>query len=89
MSLFDKKFCSKGEVITKQGSPFLNLYLIRHGAFEILYTQKQNFYSDFDLNFFLTLNNKERFTSNRVFELKNSYNKFDELKVKINLSFQI
>lgn len=87
MSLFEKKHCKKGDIVCRQNTDFDHLYLIRRGDFEVVYTNKKNFSSDFDLNFFLKLNdNKERFTSSRVFELKESYYKYDNFKVKEMIS---
>ena len=81
-SLFEKKSFNKGEVIAKQWSEFNNIYLIRKGSCEVVYKYKENYTSDFDLNYFAKLNDKkERFTSNRVFELRSSYKQVEDFKV--------
>jgi CRP-like cAMP-binding protein len=84
-SILEKKFYKKGDIVAKQGDNYDGVYLIRRGSFEVSFKNKKNFYSEFDMNYFIKLNEEsnERFSSSRAFELKDHYGEIEEYKVVI------
>jgi CRP-like cAMP-binding protein len=83
-SLFERKAYNKGESVILQGSPYDRIFIVRKGSFEISYKHSTSISSEYDINFFLKLNEFEqkRFTASRVYELKPQYKKEEENKVK-------
>lgn len=84
LELFEKKTYRKGELIVKQNTPYDRLILIRKGAFEVVYKNVKSYTSDYGINFYMKLNEdyKERFTGDRLYEIKGEYNAVDYYKVK-------
>ena len=84
----NKKIYKKDEIIVTQGSLLDKIFIIRKGEFEINYKHKINFKSDYNINYFLQLDqfSRQRFTTNRIYELKDSVDKIDTYKVFINES---
>jgi CRP-like cAMP-binding protein len=80
----EKRICRQGEIIAKQEKPCESFYIVRKGYFEMIYNFKTNYRSDFNIDFFQSLDEKtQRFTSSRVFELKDSIVKTEPIKVII------
>jgi CRP-like cAMP-binding protein len=82
-SILEKKVCRKGEIVAKQDYNCESIYIVRKGSFEMIYNLKTNYKSDFNLDFYQSLddNRTQRFTSSRIFELKDSIVKTEPFKV--------
>ena len=72
------------DIVARQNSVVEYVYLIKKGNFEVIYEENVTYSTDYNLNYFIKLNSEnERFTSQRAYELKNSYKENETSKVKI------
>jgi CRP-like cAMP-binding protein len=84
-SILEKKVCKKNEIIAKQDTPCDNIYFVRKGSFEMVFNLKTNYKSDFNIDFYQSIDENKRFTSSRIFELKDSIMKTEPFKVLIRV----
>ena len=68
------KYYKKDDYIFKQGDLFDSFYLVYHGDIRLYTNMKKIVKSKFDYDILKGNNNKERFTTSRLFEIKGSYN---------------
>lgn len=85
LSLITKKTYNKGEMIIEQGAPVDALYIIRKGQCEIEVSLSQSVIKEFDMNALDSIAKcpNEPFSSNRIYELKNSYTETNKYKLMI------
>jgi CRP-like cAMP-binding protein len=76
----DKKLYKHGDIVIRQGEPLNSILLIRKGQFEVVYKHIDNFKCDYNSKY---LNDEvsQRFTANRVYELKDEVNMIEQHKV--------
>lgn len=76
----EKETFNKGEYVVIQGDPLNKIYFVRKGLFRISFKNTRRFFHDFDMSYFDKLN-QERFSTNRKFELKDSYKEIVDYKL--------
>lgn len=76
----EPKEYSGQEIIVNQNDLIDNIYIVRRGLFQVYYKTERNLDAVFDLNYFseINSNNNQRFTDNRLFEIK-GFKKTSEL----------
>lgn len=76
----EPKEYSGQEIIVNQNDLIENIYIVRRGLFQVYYKTERNLDAVFDLNYFseINSNNNQRFTDNRLFEIK-GFKKTSEL----------
>ena len=74
------KNVSKGEYLVKKGEPFNNIYIIRHGCFNIFFNTTIKITTEYDLNSFS--NNKKKSQSANI-KYKFEKNCYDKLQYQI------
>lgn len=85
LSLMTKKTYNKGEIVIEQGSPVNSLYIIRKGQCEVEVSLSQSVIKEFDMNALDIIAKcpNEPFSSNRIYELINSYTETNKYKLMI------
>ena len=85
LSLIEKKTYIKGDYITEQNQEVKGIYIIRKGQVEITMKHKKSISREFDMNALdsITKCPNEPFSSNRLYELKNSYSETKRFKIMI------
>ena len=68
------KYYKKDDYIFKQGDLYDSFYLVYHGNIRLFNNMKKLVKSKVDYDILKGNNNKERFTSSRLFEIKGAYN---------------
>ena len=83
-----KSCYNKGESVVKKGQPYKTIYIIRKGMFQVTLRTTKKYINTIDLNCFNSSQREEleRFSTQRKFELKNSYEEECEYKI-VNLGF--
>jgi CRP-like cAMP-binding protein len=68
----EPKEYSGEEIIVGQNDLIDNVYIVRRGLFQVYFKTERNLDAVFDLNYFseINSNNNQRFTDNRLFEIK-------------------
>lgn len=84
-TVLEKQRYNKGQIITQQGQSYDGLYIIRKGQFEVNLKISSNVKKEYDIS---ALDNIAKcpeglFNSDKLLELKNSYNEIRMLKLMI------